>query len=439
MPLEDVLNPFGPGIDYSAPPTIAPTPGYVILAPDEAPPGSVVSDQHGVVIGQVPEQPEPFRPVGPPASGGLSDESYRDIIDRAQRDTETRRTAPPPPNPYIEGETVPPPSVIGDVLDTIGAILGRGPLIGGIGAVLSQPEPIGSGEIPDTVVREIPRPDIPAPQPQFPDALPPLPEPPAPEFDAPAAPDVITVSAPAPTTPRYPPLPSQVSIPRVRLTPRRRGLPFPPAFPFPTGVPQPWPVSPTTAVATPVMPLPVPSAEPGAIPTPAASSPPLSVPQPLPMPLPQPAPQTSLSPSGTPPLTPIQNPPLQSSGDQCETPQERKERQQKKRDSCRKLVRIKVKAHYRKVCVSEAIEHEIKRQRKKLVRKYITKPAGKLGRDAVDWVLRETGLTPYADQAKDVKKRVGDLTNKRKRYRIEVPGTHISFDPVDFIPKVPKP
>jgi hypothetical protein len=85
--------------------------------------------------------------------------------------------------------------------------------------------------------------------------------------------------------------------------------------------------------------------------------------------------------------------------------------------------------------VSEAIEHEAKRYRKKLVRKYITKPAGKLGRDAADWLLRETGLTPYADQAKAVKKRVSDLTKRQKRYYYEIPGTHVKIDPVDLIPK----
>lgn len=99
------------------------------------------------------------------------------------------------------------------------------------------------------------------------------------------------------------------------------------------------------------------------------------------------------------------------------------------------MVRIHVRAHYKRVCVSEAIEHEAKRYRKKLVRKYITKPAGKLGRDAADWLLKQTGLTPYAEQAKDIKKRVSDLTKKQKRYRIEIPGTHIDLDPVDLIPK----
>jgi hypothetical protein len=90
------------------------------------------------------------------------------------------------------------------------------------------------------------------------------------------------------------------------------------------------------------------------------------------------------------------------------------------------------------VCLSDAVEHEARRYRKKLVRKYITKPAGNLGRQAADWLLRETGLTPYADQAKEVKKRVSDLTKRQKRYYYEVPGTHIKIDPVDWIPNAPK-
>lgn len=55
-------NPFGPGIDYRVPPT-GRIPGevYVVLTPDEAPPGSTVSDQHGRVIGVVPVA----TPVGP--------------------------------------------------------------------------------------------------------------------------------------------------------------------------------------------------------------------------------------------------------------------------------------------------------------------------------------------------------------------------------------
>jgi len=174
------------------------------------------------------------------------------------------------------------------------------------------------------------------------------------------------------------------------------------------------------------MPLPVSPS----LPLPGLTQQPLPIAQPVPLPTPLPLATPLPAPGLTPPA-----PPSVESGQQCETPDETKRRREKKREDCRKLVRIKVKAHFRKVCLSEAIEHEAKRYRKKLVRKYITKPAGQLGKAAANWILKETGLTPYADQAKDIKKRVSDLTKKQKRYRVEVPGTHISFDPVDLIPK----
>jgi hypothetical protein len=171
-------------------------------------------------------------------------------------------------------------------------------------------------------------------------------------------------------------------------------------------------------------------------PYPLPSTPPLPTSPPLPG-LPTPGPQPSAPPLQQQPLTPSQTAGVESP-QQCETPQQTRERREQQRASCKKLVRIKVKAHFRKVCVSEAIEHEAKRYRKKLVRKYITKPAGKLGRDATDWFLKELGLTPYAEQAKDVKKRVSDLTKKRKVRRIEVPGTHVDFDPAEILSTIAK-
>lgn len=87
--------------------------------------------------------------------------------------------------------------------------------------------------------------------------------------------------------------------------------------------------------------------------------------------------------------------------------------------------------------MSDLIEHEVRKVRKKLVRKYVTKPAAKLGQQAADWALERMGLTPYAQQAKAVKKRVRELTRKEKP--VTIPGTDIRINTEAMLPKWSRP
>lgn len=371
------------------PPQLTPPPG-------PPPPGQPEPINDPIIEPRTPITPEPLPPVGEPT-------------------LPPQPQLPPPvevPPPFGEPlppdiPTVPPP-LVG---------IGIGQIIIGVGGLLWPSE-----ITPDYGI-EPPPVDIPPPHIDFPPLPADLGAPPLAEqdFPYPQPPEVIVVTPNAPPySPSVPSVSSQpfpdwssVLWPIIQPRPRRRTQPVPRALAPPLPVTPPIPTAP---------PLPV--------------SPPLPVAPPLPISPPISAPPLPTPPPREMPLTPPQTASADSApdGQTCETPQQTKERRERKRDSCRKLVRIHVKAHWKKVCVSEAIEHEARKIRRKVVRKYITQPAGKLGRDAADWLLKQTGLTPYAEQAKDIKKRVRDLT-KPKRYRYKIPGTEFQIDPVDLIPK----
>lgn len=116
-------------------------------------------------------------------------------------------------------------------------------------------------------------------------------------------------------------------------------------------------------------------------------------------------------------MTPFDQPGVESSN--CETPRERRERQQKNRDDCTRFIKIKVKAHTKRLCVSELVEHELR----KLKRKAKAKVKGAIKKKLVD-----LGVPAV-------------LLKKRKRFRlptVKVPGTDIGLDPNVFFPKVPR-
>ena len=382
-----------------------------------------------------PSLPEPTPPLQPqpgPPPGPFPEPANDPVIEPSTPRTPiTPEPLPPvgeptlPPQPMLPEPVDIPPGRPSPVPPWLGPLIGEsgfGPVLVGIGGLLWPstigPEPDVPWPVPPV---DIPPPQVPLPEPRYP-----LPEPQAPPLARPDVPDVVVVSAPAP---KAPPLPrglpniqpitnlGRIPWPILRFRPRPRPQPVPRASATPT-VPQ--PSAPPIA-----QPLPTTPPLPGTPPMAQPSSPPVAPSVP-------PAPVTPLTPSQT---ASVESPPA---GDVCETPQQTKDRREKARENCRKLVKIRVKAHWKRVCVQEAVKHEAKRYRKKLVRKYITKPAGELGRKATDWALREVGLTPYAEQAKEIKKRVSDLTKKQKRYYYEIPGTHVKLDPVDWIPNQPK-
>lgn len=238
---------------------------------------------------------------------------------------------------------------IGRALGPIGAIIGL--------AIPSDlpPEPDVTGNEPLTPGASWPS-NAPPQTPTTPAPEPPLER--APEsLNFPATPDLPQPSAPSPTaapTGTPSPLPS-ISIPRTSPQPTPRA----PSMPWP---------------------LPAPPATFPRLQTPPA---PTTFAQPTPTPTPTPIPTPS--PTGfAPPLTPSNAAPVESPpGESCETPQQRKQRQQRRRDACEKFITVTIPRHKRRVCVSEAA----KLARKKLVR-YVHKEAGKLTKAG----LRKLGL-----------------------------------------------
>lgn len=110
----------------------------VVVTPSLPPPVSppvAVSPPSPVVS----PAPEPFRPTGPPASGGTAYESTRARVERVMRDTARRRAAPRAVEKVIEGE------ILRRGAGAIGrAILGP---IGGIIWGIVTPGKLGSGEV----------------------------------------------------------------------------------------------------------------------------------------------------------------------------------------------------------------------------------------------------------------------------------------------------
>ena len=148
----------------------------------------------------------------------------------------------------------------------------------------------------------------------------------------------------------------------------------------------------------------------------------MPTPFPTPFPTPAPTPTTSFAP----PLTPSNAPPVESAPqDRCETPQQRQKRRDDKRDACTKFVKIKVRAHTKRLCVSDLVEHEsrkLARKGKRLVKSAIRKELVKLG----------------------VPKLIaGALTGKRRRRlrlpTVKIPGTEIGVDLNPFLPKAHRP
>jgi hypothetical protein len=117
---------------------------------------------------------------------------------------------------------------------------------------------------------------------------------------------------------------------------------------------------------------------------------------------------------------------MEPQGDSCETPQQRKDRQRRNREACTRFVKIKVRAHTKRVCVSGLVEHELhklKRHVKQEIKSAARKELVKLGVPK-----------PIA----------GALTGKRRRRArlpsIKIPGLEgASVDPNVFIPKGKRP
>lgn len=350
-------NPFGPGIDYAVPP--GPFGGgviYVTLSSDEAPPGSTVYDQHGEVIGTVPDidpgiinVPGQAPPVGvdtPPMVSDVIDPDTLDlgghgppIGDYEGGPEDTRAppqfdiptpTEPPvaelPQAGPIEGEYIPrerrgpvifddegfpefgydrkgpysrrqinvdPDAVVRDIMRGIGGRVARG-VLGPYGSAIGAIfEPEVLGS-GELPFPPIPQVSIPAPDVAFPSF--PFGElsPPAPVIDHPAAPDVVVV------TPEQP-WPADIETPLP--APTGRSVLAPPSA---SSSSRPWwqiisgaviagAIGRARAPATPAWP----AIDPGISPEIPASEPGLSTPPRDPLTPPAPA-------LGTDPLTPVQ-------------------------------------------------------------------------------------------------------------------------------------
>lgn len=393
---------------------------------DEIDPGNVAITPH--VPPETDTDVEAVEGAGPPPppEGGPEDAPPPEF-DAPPR-LQPLPSEPPPPQlptpraPPLEGELLPGPrnpvTIWEDYGDIPGDTFGPGRRIiesaadrllrrivfggGPWGQVLSEiikTSDLGSGSLP---LPPILPPSIPAPEPPV-FAIPDRPIPNRePDFPAPVAPDVVEVTAPAP---KAPPVPrSSQTLPRFSTFP--------------------WPVIGAIAATllhrrprTPSWPLPTPgaaSAEPFTPPTPGTLPAPSTPSQPLPNPQPQP--------SSSPPLTPsltqsVESPP----GEQCETPQQTKDRRQRKRDNCGKFVTIKVRAHTKRVCLSDAARHEF--------RKGIRRAKGKLKRE-----FKKAGVTIPNPLA--AKRQLRRYVRKYTRLPTQkIPGTDLGIDPNKFLPK----
>ena len=253
-----------------------------------------------------------------------------------------------------------------------------------IGAIL-LPDQLGSGELPFPPVPPI---EIPPPQVSFPEPrLPPVPDT-TPDFPAPAEPDVVVVTAPAPT-------PISVPKPSPWLSPGSIPSWIPKLFPITR--PSPPQPSPTPRVIT--QPLPT------TLPTVPSFSPP-------------PTPVAPVEPPAMPPasLTSLESPPVES---YCETPQQTKDRREKRRDDCKKLVTIKIRAHTKRVCMSEAARHEYNKARRNLINKAKREIVG--GAEKQLGLKRGTIIVTPGQAKRRLRKLVRIPT-------VKIPGTDIGID-----------
>lgn len=266
---------------------------------------------------------------------------------------------PPGTMPPIAGE---PPLELPPVAPVVG--IGLGEILIGIGGLLwptpTAPPEVDSGfGIPPVT---IPPPSVALPEP----TSPPTPTVAMPDFQIPTPPEVIVVTPTAPN----PEAPPQTMAP-----------PDPAPEPNPRIWPIIWPFAP-----------------------PQPSAPPLPSMPPLPS-------------TSTPPLTAINPPPVESAN-QCETPQETKERRQRRRDECRRLVTIRIRAHTKRVCVSEAARHEYRKAKRRLLSKAKRKIFGVKG------VLTSGGAR------RKIRKLIRVPT-------VKIPGTDIGIDINPYLRKKP--
>lgn len=319
----------------------------------------------------VPPTPMPPGPLPPPANDPVFDPHTPMPVPEP--------TTPPepvlPPEPIFEPNppgTMPPiagepPLELPPVAPVIG--IGLGEILIGIGGLLwptpTAPPEIDSGfGIPPV---SIPPPSVTLPEP----TSPPIPSVAMPDYQIPTPPDVIVVTPTAPN-PQAPP--QTVAPPE----------------PAPEPNPRTWPV---------IWPF----------------APPSSPPLPLAPPVPSPPPVPSMP--SAPPLTSVDAPPVDSS--QCETPQQTKDRRDRKRDACQRLITIRIRAHTKRVCMTDAALHEYRKAKRRLISKAKRELIGgtekKLG-------LRRGTIIVTPGQAK---------RRLRKLVRVptvKIPGTDIGVD-----------
>jgi len=296
----------------------------------------------------------------------------------------TRPTRPPGPTPYPRGPAPNEP----------GPPLRRGVPRPGVPEPFPFRFPV---EIPPLILLpDILRTMIPPPTSPFPYPVEKAPPRSAPPSGTPPPPG-RTEQPTRPALPRVPPLPS-VSTPEQEPPKWPIQQPSPSSFPVPRSVSLPSPVPPAQPVSTSTpsrrtTPIVTPSRLFAAVgpalsllnllrpsprhsgdrsptqlvqpsPTPTPSSPPSSSPQPTPQPGTTPAPGSTPAPQVTPQAPPGPNvgpqgalSPTASSapqGEACETPRQTQQRRKAQRMECRKFITIRVPAHKRRVCASEA-------------------------------------------------------------------------------------
>lgn len=329
------------------------------------------------------------------------------------------------------------PAIISDVLAPAAVI----------GAIVI-PGTLGSGEL--DYPGQLPAPPIPA--------VPPLPvAPPIPDVPPTAAAPPVTAVPPstpaevdAPPEPAAPPdvfvgPPPAVEVGRggsivEDYPPARVDAPAAPPLPFPEPGELPWPMFPPLlpSIAFPAIPK---VAVPTVAPAVPATLPTISVPAvpaipalpslPLPaLPLPTlPLPAISLpsvvSAGGlatmlptAPGLTGISAPPVESAN-QCETPQQRQDRRDRKREDCRRLVTIRIRAHTKRVCMSDAALHEYRKAKRRLISKAKRELIG--GTEKKLGLRRGTILVTPGQARRKLRKLIRVPTMK-------IPGTDIGVD-----------